>query len=69
MWWLAIVGIVGVIATVIARSFARNVDKVIVAATVAQIEQRWRQGLADATPIRRELEMTFTNQGLAEVAR
>jgi cytochrome o ubiquinol oxidase subunit 1 len=69
MWWLAIVGIFGVIATVIARSFARDVDKVTGAAAVAQTDQRWRRELADATPIRRELEMTSTNQGLAEVAR
>jgi cytochrome o ubiquinol oxidase subunit 1 len=40
IWWLAIAGLVGVIGTVIARSFDKNTDYYIPASTVAMIEGR-----------------------------
>ena len=69
MWWLAILGVVVVVGAVIARSFARDSHRVIAAATVARIDREWRQGLAEARPIARGIEMTSANQGLAEVQR
>jgi cytochrome o ubiquinol oxidase subunit 1 len=67
IWWLAIIGVVAIIATVIARSFARDVDRIISADDVERTERRWLRSVADATPIRREMEMTSANQGLPEV--
>ncbi|KIZ47548.1 MULTISPECIES: cbb3-type cytochrome c oxidase subunit I [Rhodopseudomonas] len=67
IWWLAIAGVLTIVATVIARSFARDVSKIIPAEEVARTETRWLQAVAAATPIPREIEMTSANQGLAEV--
>ena len=68
MWWLAVLGLLVIVTAVIARSFARNTHRVIAAAEVARIDQRWRVGVARAQPIPRQIEMTLANQGLAEVA-
>lgn len=67
MWWLAILGTVVVVAAVIARSFARDTERVIPAEVVARTEAAWLATVARATPIPRELETTPANQGLAEV--
>ena len=67
MWWLAMLGMLCVVATVIARSFVRDVHRIISAAEVARIEARWLDVVAATTPIPREIEMTPANRGLAEV--
>ena len=41
MWWLVILGIVAIVATVIARSFVRDVTRTIPAEEVEHIQQRW----------------------------
>lgn len=56
-----------IIATVIARSFARDTHRKIPAAVVAATEARWQSAIADAWPIPREIESTTANQGLAQV--
>ncbi|WP_341319337.1 cytochrome o ubiquinol oxidase subunit I [Paraburkholderia sp. IMGN_8] len=48
IWWLAIVGLVGAIGTVIARSFARDVDYYIPADTVELTEERGAAGAMTA---------------------
>ena len=68
MWWLAIIGMLAIIATVIARSFARDVHRIIPADEIERTERRWLRAVAEATPIVREVEMTSANQGLAEVS-
>jgi cytochrome o ubiquinol oxidase subunit I len=67
MWWLAISGLVLVVATVIARSFARDVEHVIDAAEVERSETAWLSAVATAKPISRQVEMSSANEGLAEV--
>jgi len=67
MWWLAILGLVIVVSTVIARSFARDTERVITAEAVARTEARWLATVAQARPVVRELETMPANQGLAEV--
>jgi len=67
IWWLALLCLGGIIATVIARSFVRDVERIVPAADVARIEDRWRRMIAAARPISRHHEMTSANQGLAEV--
>lgn len=67
MWWLAIIGILGVIATVIARSFIRDTHRIVPAAEVERIDQAWRATLAAAPAIPREIETTPANRGLAEM--
>ena len=69
MWWLAILGSLAVLAAVIARSFARDVDREIPAAEVERTERRWLDAVGRAVPVRREAEMTPANAGLAEVHR
>jgi len=67
MWWLVIIGVLTIIAAVIARSFARDVHKIIPADVIERTERNWLRALAEAKPIPRELEMTSVNQGLPEV--
>jgi cytochrome o ubiquinol oxidase subunit 1 len=68
MWWLVIIGVLTIIAAVIARSFARDVHKIIPADVIERTERNWLRALAEAKPIPRELEMTSVNQGLPEVS-
>ncbi|HEY5338328.1 MAG TPA: cbb3-type cytochrome c oxidase subunit I, partial [Rhizomicrobium sp.] len=68
MWWLVILGVVVIVATVIARSFVRDVQRTIPAAEVERIERSWLRAVAEAKPIPREIETTPANQGLAEVS-
>jgi cytochrome o ubiquinol oxidase subunit 1 len=68
IWWLAILGVLAIIGTVIARSFARDVQRIIPAAEIAWTDAMWLQAVADATPIPRQIETTSANQGLAEIA-
>ena len=68
MWWLAIIGLLAIVAAVIARSFARDVHEIIPADEVERTEGRWLRAVAEATPIPREVEMRPANQGLAEVS-
>jgi cytochrome o ubiquinol oxidase subunit 1 len=67
MWWLAIIGIFAIVAIVIARSFARNVHRVIPADEIERTERRWLGAVAEAMSTPRDLETTSTNQGRAEV--
>jgi cytochrome o ubiquinol oxidase subunit I len=68
MWWLAIIGVLAIVATVIARSFARDVHRVVPADEIERTERRWLRAVAEATPIPREVEMTSANQGMAEIS-
>jgi cytochrome o ubiquinol oxidase subunit 1 len=67
MWWLAILGAVAIVATVIARSFVRDTERVIPARTVEHVEARWLDAVSRARPVGRAIETTSANQGLAEV--
>ena len=68
IWWLALIGLLAIGAAVIARSFARDVCRIIPADEVGRIERRWRRAEAESMPIRREFETTTGNRGLAEVS-
>ncbi|UAK23858.1 cbb3-type cytochrome c oxidase subunit I [Sphingomonas nostoxanthinifaciens] len=67
IWWLAILCALGIVAAVIARSFARDVHRTVTAAEVARIDRHWRAAVAEAKPIPRHIETTSANRGLAEV--
>jgi cytochrome o ubiquinol oxidase subunit 1 len=67
IWWLTILSVLTLIGTIIARSFVRDVHRVIPAADIVRIEQRWHDAIAQAQAIPREREMMPVNQGLAEV--
>ncbi|NEU14113.1 cytochrome ubiquinol oxidase subunit I [Methylobacterium sp. BTF04] len=67
MWWLAILGTLAIVGTVIARSFVRDLHRIVTAAEVERIDGQWRRAIRDARPIGRMIEMTPANQGLAEV--
>jgi len=58
IWWLAIVGLIGVAAVAIGYSFAENAGYIIPAATVKATEERNRPPKAPAkTGAGRELEL------------
>jgi cytochrome o ubiquinol oxidase subunit 1 len=67
MWWLAALGLLAVVGAVIARSFARDVDRVIPAEEVRRREQAWLAAAHEALPIPRRDETKSVNHGLAEV--
>ena len=46
IWWLAALAILGVIGTIVARSFATNTTRIIPAAEIAATETRWRAAIA-----------------------
>ena len=68
IWWLAIVGFIGIWAAVIARSFCRDTHRVIPAQEVAPVTEHWLSAVGQARAISRDLETTPANQGLAESA-
>ena len=67
MWWLAALGLLVVIGAVIARSFTRDVERTIPAATVEAAHQRWLAAVHTTPAIPREVETTRANHGVAEV--
>jgi cytochrome o ubiquinol oxidase subunit 1 len=67
IWWLSVFGFVVALGTVIARSFMRDVNRIIPAAKVAAQDRRWLERVGAAVPIPRQLELTPDNEGLADV--
>ena len=67
MWWLAGLGLAAGIATIVARSFVRDLHRTIPAAEVARIDRHWRRDIRKAKPVGRAVEGTPANRGLAEV--
>ncbi|MBY0611547.1 MAG: cbb3-type cytochrome c oxidase subunit I [Beijerinckiaceae bacterium] len=68
MWWLAILGMLAIIITVIARSFIRDTHRIVSATEVERVDLAWRDKLFASRSISREMETTSANQGFAEVA-
>jgi cytochrome o ubiquinol oxidase subunit 1 len=66
MWWLAVCGFAFSLGTAIARSFMRDVRRIIPAAEVEAQHRRWLETTTAALPIPRHLEMTPENEGLAK---
>ena len=66
MWWLAICGFALAVGTVAARSFMRDVTRIIPATEVEAHDRRWLEMAAAALPVPRQLELTPENEGLAE---
>ena len=66
IWWLAIAGALLVVVTAIARSFMRNVKKIIPAAEVEAADRRWLAQVGASIPAARQFEMTERNEGLAK---
>jgi cytochrome o ubiquinol oxidase subunit 1 len=67
IWWLAVVGVLTVAATVIARSFVRDTTRIITAETIREHEQKWLQAVQRARAVSRDEELAPSNRGLAEV--
>jgi cytochrome o ubiquinol oxidase subunit 1 len=67
MWWLAVLGLFAIIATVIARSFARDVERTIPAEEVQGREQAWLDAVHNALPIPRRDETKPVNHSLARI--
>lgn len=66
IWWMAALFGLIVMVTVIARSFMRDVTKIIPASEVEAVDRRWLTEADAARPILRQFEMTQLNQGLAQ---
>jgi len=66
IWWMAGLFVAVVVATVIIRSFMRDVTRIVPAATVEAVDRRWLAQAQVAAPISRQLEQTESNQGLAQ---
>ncbi len=66
IWWLAIAALLTIWGAVIARSFVRDVCKIIPASEVARTEDRWLSAVAATQAVSRDQEETRANHGLAE---
>ncbi len=66
IWWMAALFLAVAVVTVIARSFMRDVTRIIPAATVEAVDRRWLAQAHAARPIPRQLEQSERNEGLAE---
>jgi cytochrome o ubiquinol oxidase subunit 1 len=66
IWWLAGLFLAVIVVTVIARSFMRDVTRIIPAATVEAVDRRWLAVARSARPVPRELEQSARNEGLAQ---
>ena len=66
IWWVAFLGFAVALGTAIARSFMRDVHRIIPAAEVEAQDRRWLERAAAALPIPRNLELTSENEGLAK---
>ncbi len=66
IWWVAALFLALTVVTVIARSFARDVSRIIPAATVEAVDRRWLAQAHAVQPVSRQLEQSERNEGLAE---
>ncbi len=66
IWWVAVLFLIVTVLTTIARSFMRDVTRVIPAATVEAVDRSWLAQAHAARPVPRQLEQSARNQGLAE---
>ena len=67
MWWLAALGFVVVVGAIVARSFARDVERTIAAEEVQRREHAWLDAVHKALPIPRRDETKPVNHGLARI--
>jgi cytochrome o ubiquinol oxidase subunit 1 len=66
IWWLTALFLAVIVITAIARSFMRNVTRVVPACEVEAVDRRWLAQARAARPVSRQLEQTASNEGLAE---
>jgi cytochrome o ubiquinol oxidase subunit 1 len=66
IWWMVGLFLAVVVATVIIRSFMRDVTRIIPAATVEAVDRLWLAQAQSAAPTPRELEQSTRNEGLAQ---
>jgi cytochrome o ubiquinol oxidase subunit I len=65
IWWLVIVAAASAFAAIVARGFARDVERIIPASEVEQTHMRWLSVVAASRPITRAREVEPVNAGLA----
>ncbi len=65
IWWLVVLFGTVTLTAGLARSFMRDLHRIIPAAEVEAQDRRWLAMAAAATPVPRELELTATNRGLS----
>ncbi len=66
IWWLALLSMLVLVGTVIARSFVRHTERIIPADVVARADQAWRAERAATNAIGRDAETTAANRGRAD---
>ena len=66
--WLGAVGCAAILIAVIARSFVRDVHRVVSASEVERTERVWLRAVAETRRVTRGAETNDVNRGLAEVA-
>ncbi len=66
IWWMAVLCLAVIVATVILRAFERDVTRIIPAARVEAVDRQWLAQAEAAQPTPREREQSAENQGLAQ---
>jgi cytochrome o ubiquinol oxidase subunit I len=65
IWWLAIGSMVAATITLIVRSFSTDVTQTFRAEDIAVEHRAWLAQIAEAVPVKRDLETESSNRGLA----
>ena len=66
IWWIAALFFMVIFLTVIGRSFARGVKRIVPASEVEAVDRAWLAQAQAARPVPRQLEQSARNEGLAE---
>jgi cytochrome o ubiquinol oxidase subunit 1 len=66
IWWMAALCLAAIVVTTIARSFMRDVTRIVPAAEVEAVDRRWLALAHAARAVPRQLENAEQNKGLAE---
>ncbi len=68
IWWMACLGLLVIVGTVIARSFVRDTKRIVPAAQVRRENEAWLRAVHRAPGVTRDDETAPANHGLAEAA-
>lgn len=65
IWWLAALGLLTIMGSVIVRSFCTDTERTVPAAEVERVDREWLDSVAHARAVTRDEEVSPSNRGLA----
>lgn len=65
IWWLAALGLLTIMGSVIVRSFCTDTERTVPAVEVERVDREWLDSVAHARAVTRDEEVSPSNRGLA----